>query len=115
METIHTLLLALSWLPLFNLTVGLQCYKCFAVQATLNGDETNDTAEIVSTVERRLSPFLGGVSPNDDCMSTDVADLQSFEGAENSSSPGYCGYLNMTLTNENYDGKGELVEPSVHV
>ena len=108
MEITHALLYALSWLVLFNPTKGLQCYKCAGMQATLNGVENGDTADIIATINGILNSFLG-MSFNDDCMSTDVTDLQSFEGADTCSSSEHCGYLNMTLTNENYDNKGELV------
>ena len=87
--------------------LGLECYKCVSILATLDEEENADTASIVSNLNTLSTIFLQ-TSFEAACLSSDVVALSGLE-SEECRSDEVCGYMNMTLTNDDYEGKGVLV------
>ena len=95
-------------LPSVNSREPLECYRCAGLHATLNGTEDETSTEITEELVDALGE-LYGIPFGEDCLSHDVTDLQQFASGQICSGEEMCGYLNASLTNENYLNRGELV------
>ena len=90
----------------FDTIVSLECYFCAGNKVTLNGVENSDTVDVKNQLEAQFRILFP--SQDADCLSSDPAVVEKFIGQDTCSQFEVCGYMDFTLINENYQGKGRL-------